>query len=165
MMPLPYDTPEAAELDAKVIRLRSQGLTFREIADELGYVAQSYMYRCYQRAKRRIVAPAVEEYRANQLAEIETERELLDDIIHAEHPLVSNGRRFDDLIDDGPVLAALDRRAKLRAQEQDLLGLKAAVKVDAVVEHVTPADIELRELVQRYRARNDAVREALREQA
>lgn len=164
-MPLPYDTPEAAELDAKVIRLRSQGLTFREIATELGYVAQSYVYRCYQRGKRRIVAPAVEEFRASQLAEIEAERELLEDILHAEHPLVSNGRRFDDLVDDGPVLAALDRRAKLRAQEMDLLGLKAPVRVEATVTEVTQEDIELRQLVSEYQARNAATKEALRGQA
>lgn len=178
-MPLPYDTPAAAELDAKVISLRNGGLTFREIAGELGYTAQSYVYRCYQRGKRRIVQPVWDEYQANQLAEIEAERALLEDIIHAEHPLVSHGHVVsmitghsedgtpiygEPLTDAGPVLAALDRRAKLRAQEQDLIpGLKVAAKVDAVVATVSPLDIELRELIERQQARNAATLAELRE--
>lgn len=178
-MPLPYDTPAAAELDAKVISLRNGGLSFREIAHELGFAAQSYVYRCYQRGKRRVVQPAWDEYQANQLAEIEAERALLADIIHAHHPMVSHGHIVsmivghekdgtpiygDPLEDAGPVLAALDRRAKLRAQEQDLIpGLKAAVKVDAVVEQVSPVDIELRGLIAQQQARNAATLAELKE--
>lgn len=179
-MPVNHDTPEAAELDAKVLQLKNEGLTFREIADRLGYSAPSYMYRCYQRGIRRVVDPHVAEYRSNQLAEIEAERALLEEIIHAYHPVVSQGHIVsvitgmddagkpvygDALEDAGPILAAMDRRAKLRAQEMDLLGLKAPVKVDATIYEVTEVEIELRELVQQQQARNDAAREALREQA
>lgn len=128
-MPVPWDTPEAARLDAQIIALKDEGKSFREIATETNH-ALSYVYRCYQRGKRRIVAPAIEEYRANQLAEIEAERALLEEIAHAVHPLVSNGRKFDDLVDDGPVLAALDRLKRLRDQEQDLLGLKMPVRTE-----------------------------------
>jgi hypothetical protein len=173
-MPTPRDTAAAAELDAAVIRLKNEGKTFGEIAVELGYSAQSrpYIYRCFERGKRRIVQAPWDEYQANQLAEIEAERALLEDIIHAEHPLVSHGHVVsmitghtedgtpiygEPLTDAGPVLAALDRRAKLRAQEQDLIpGLKVAAKVDAVVETVSPVDIELRELIEAQQARNAA---------
>lgn len=177
-MPVNHDTPEAAALDAEVIKLKTEGLTFQEIADRLGYTAKSYMYRCYQRGLRRVVDPHVAEYRSNQLAEIEAERALLEEIIHAYHPVVSQGHivsmivGMDDngkpiygqpLEDAGPVLAAMDRRAKLRAQEMELLGLKAPVRVEATVEQVTPADIELRELIQQQQARNQAALESLRE--
>lgn len=131
-MPLPYDTPAAAELDARVIALKNQGLSFREIAAELDH-ALSYVYRCYQRGLRRIVAPAATERREAQLARIAAEREVAEEILHATHPVVSNGRVFEDLEDAGPRLAALDRLVKLDAQESDLLGLKAPTRVETEV--------------------------------
>lgn len=159
-MAAPYDSADAAELDARIVTLKRDGLSFREVAAHPDVNRTlSYVYRCYQRGLRRIAAPAVEEYRARQLAEIETERALLEEIVHARHVVVSNGHIVseitgqdddgkptygDPLVDDGPTMAALDRLAKLRAQEQDLLGLKAATKseVSAVVNYTVGGGVD-----------------------
>lgn len=141
------DTPEQVALDTRIIELKTEGLTFREVAAHptVNHTL-SYVYRCYQRGLRRQGAPAVDAYRARQLAEIDAERAVLEEILHAKHVVVSNGHVVSEIIDndedgkpiygeplldDGPIMAAIDRLAKLRAQEQDLLGLKAATKVEA----------------------------------
>lgn len=122
----------AAKRDTEIIEMKRAGLTFEEIGAHFA-VTRQVVHRCFHRGLRRVPVKAVEEYRAEQLARIETQREIALDVMHAEHPLVSNGKRFDDLSDDGPVLAAIDRMIKLDAQESDLLGLKAPVKVESEV--------------------------------
>lgn len=163
-MASPHDSAEAAELDAKVIAMKSSGMTFREIASELGFAAQSYVYSCYQRGKRRIVEPAVTEYRAKQLARIEAERLIAEEILHATHPVVSNGRVFNDLEDAGPKLSALDRLVKLDNQESDLLGLKAPTRVEAMVTETTQQDLELAEMIREAKAANARTEAELRGQ-
>lgn len=179
-MSLHSDTADAARLDARIIELKDSGLSFREIASHPDVNRTlSYVHRCYRRGIQRIAAPAVEQYRERQLAEIAAERALLDDIVAHTHKLVSNGHIISDIVgrgDDGKpiygealpdftaVLAALDRRAKLRSQEQDLLpGLKAPTKVDATVTETTQADVELAAMIREQQARNAVVEAQLRE--
>ncbi len=142
-MPKPFDTPEAAEFDARVIGLRKQGLTFREIADEVDRTV-SHVYKSFQRGLKRITAPNVNEYREAQLLRIESERAIVEDILLGLHVTVSNGRVFGDIPDSAPVLAAIDRLIKLDAQEADLLGLKAATKmsVDAQVSYTVGGGVD-----------------------
>lgn len=123
----------AAELDAKIIELKSDGHTFQQIADELGYSSRGYIYGCYQRALAAIREPAVAEYRTKQLAAIAARRVVAEEILNASHPLVSNGKRFDDLEDDGPRLAAIDRLEKLDDREARLLNLYPPTKIHADV--------------------------------
>lgn len=128
----PDESAAATLRDTQIIQMKRDGRTFDEIGAHFG-VTKQVVHRCFHRGLRRVPVKAVEEYRAEQLARIETQREIALDVMHAEHPLVSNGKRFDDLTDDGPVLAAIDRMIKLDAQESDLLGLKAPVKVESEV--------------------------------
>lgn len=133
----------AAEQDAEVVRLKREGLTFEQIGRELG-VSKQVVHRRFQRAVHLIRATEVDAWREQQLAEIETDRELTREIFNAHHPVVSNGKVFDELDDDGPKLAALAHLAKLRAQEQDVLGLKAATKseVTAVVNYTVGGGVD-----------------------
>jgi hypothetical protein len=140
----PDQALSAAEADARVVDLKRSGLTFEQIGIQLGGLSKQVIHRRFQRAVTLIRATAVDEWRAQQLQEIELDRELARDIANAKHPVVSNGRVFDELDDDGPKLAALAHLAKLRAQEQDVLGLKAAVKseVSAVVNYTVGGGID-----------------------
>lgn len=121
------DALTSAETDAEVVRLKRAGLTFEQIGAKLG-VTKQVVHRRFQRAVRTIRATEVDAWREQQLAEIETDRELTREIFNAHHPVVSNGKVFDNLDDDGPKLSALAHLVKLRAQEQDLLGLKAPTR-------------------------------------
>lgn len=128
----PANPIRAAELDTQVVQLKAEGLTFQQTADRLN-ISKTYAYDCFQRARRAAIANrdrANTEYETAQLARIEGERAVVEEILHATHPVVSNGRVFNDLEDAGPKLAAIDRLVKLDAQESDLLGLKAPTRVE-----------------------------------
>lgn len=143
----------SAQFAAEVVLRKKAGLTFKEIGDELDR-APSYIHRVFWKAIRAIPEPAVAEYRAEQLARIAMEREVLLDVVGTSHATVSNGHIVseitgrwplkdddgndhplagqptygDPLVDDGPVMAAIDRLIKLDQQEAMLLGLNAEQK-------------------------------------
>lgn len=152
------DPIHAAKLDAQILALKTDGLSFRAISRELNYDV-GYVYRCFQRGLRTIRETAAEDYKANQLARIAAQREVAEEILHATHVVVSNGHVVseitgqddegkpiygDPLEDSGPRLAAIDRLVKLDAQEADLLGLKAATKseVSAVVNYTVGGGVD-----------------------
>lgn len=146
---------DAAQFSAEVVQRKKAGLTFKEIGDELDR-APSYIHRVFWKAIRAIPEPAVAEYRAEQLARIAMEREVLLDIVGTSHATVSNGHivseitgrwplKTDDgedhplagqptygdpLTDPGPVMQAVDRLIKLDDQEMKVLGGYPASKLD-----------------------------------
>ncbi|GGW98774.1 hypothetical protein GCM10010321_11500 [Streptomyces chartreusis] len=123
-----------------------------------------------EEAARRI-DPKVDEWRAVQVTRIEAALARLDGleeaahkVLEREHITVNNGRiiKLDDgvpLLDDGPVLAAIDRlvkieEARLRNGEalRRILGLDMPVKVDATVTETTQQDLELQEMLRDAKA-------------
>lgn len=157
-MPAP-DPIHAAEIDGQILAGKKDGLTFQAIADQLGYSKQ-YVYRCYQRALRQLVEPSLAEYRARQLARIQAQRDLVEEIANGRHVVVSNGRVVsaivgtgedgkpiygDPLEDVGPHLSAVDRLVKLDDQEARLLGMYPATKmqVDASVNYTVGNSVNL----------------------
>lgn len=156
-MPAP-DPIHAAELDGQILAGKKNGLTYQAIADQLGYSKQ-YVYRCYQRALRNLVEPSLAEYRAAQLARIQAQRDLVEEIANGRHVTVSNGRVVceitgtsedgkpiygEPLEDVGPHLAAVDRLVKLDDQEARLLGMYPATKmqVDATVNYTVGGGVD-----------------------
>ena len=168
----PDQAASAAEKDARVVELVNEGHTFQQIADQWG-VTKSVIHRRFHRALERIPQKAVEDYRTAQLVRLAAARQAVMDVLTAKHVVVSNGHIVseivgnhplvdendephpqagepiygDPLIDDGPVLAAVDRLVKLDDQEAKLLGLYAAAKVehDSTVRYevvgVEPSDV------------------------
>lgn len=130
-----------AERRKRVVELRDQNLSFREIASEMGLNLNT-VWKHYQRAIREIPAEAIaihaanqEKRRAEQLERIDMERESVMEVLAAFHVTVSQGRvvSLDDgtLVEDAaPVLAAVDRLHKLDDQEAKLLGLYAKAEVN-----------------------------------
>ncbi len=62
---------DSAERDAEAARLRAQNLSFREIAERLGYADDSGAHKAVSRALAAVPAPAVGELRALSTARIE----------------------------------------------------------------------------------------------
>ncbi len=132
----------AAQNRDRIVELRDQGLTFRDIAAELG-VSHQRVWEQYQRAMRdRPVVAAhaerLEARREEQLRRIDMEREVLDDIVAKRHVTISNGHVVSEITghdddgkpiygdpyeDDAPTMAAIDRLGKLDDQEAKLLGM------------------------------------------
>ncbi len=130
----------SAERRAEIVRLRDEGLTFREISAEIGLSLRA-VWKHYQNAMRDIPAGIVEAHaenaavrKAEQLRRIDMQREAVVEVMTAKHVTVSQGRvvRDDDgepILDDAPVLAAVDRLVKLDDEEAKLLGLYAEQKI------------------------------------
>jgi hypothetical protein len=161
----------AAARRAQVVEYRREGKTYAEIGDLMGFSYQRAQ-TLFRQAVAAVVSPAVEAMRAEHLAELAEARAAALRVMRTEHVTVSQGRIIRDakgntLIDDGPTLDAARTLAMLHGREYSLTGEEAPKRVEAsgVLEHVTPADIELRGLLQQQQARNAATLASLREQA
>lgn len=150
---------DTAERDAEAARLRSRGVSYPEIARQLGYTDKANA----RRAIEKIMAEVVREP-AEELVRVETERldHLLREaltVLENEHYASSAGRLVigpdgGPLADDGPKLAAIDRLLKIAERRSKLLGLDApsksavAVSGTSTVGEVEAALAELIEVVE-----------------
>lgn len=135
---------DGAVLRNRIVELRDQGLSFREIAAEVER-SLSVTWEHYQTAMDLIPAASVKQHQENsakrldaQLRRIDMEREEVMEVLRARHLTISNGRIMaeitgygddgkpiygDPILDDAPVLAAVAVLVKLDDQEAKLLGL------------------------------------------
>lgn len=134
-------TIEDMETAADAARLRAQGKSYRDIAVEQG-VSVSTAHDRVKRAMAAVPVEAVTELRRVELERLDmlTERAFRE--MEKTHPFVSNGRRFDDLEDSGPVFTAIDRIRQLSESRRKLLGLDAPSKVAVTVSDEVSAEIE-----------------------
>jgi Sigma-70, region 4 len=134
-----------AETDEKAARLRAQGCTYPQIAQVMGCTV-STAWKRVQRAIAAVPVEAVGELRAIECQRLDAVIARLWGVVHADHPLVSHGRRWDDLQDAGPVLQALHGIVRASESKRKLLGLDAPSR--SVVEVITEdvVDAELRRL-------------------
>ena len=116
----------------RVVELRDEGMGFREIAAELG-VSVALVHRDYEAALAKVPVKSVEQYREHQMIELAKLREIVQDVVDRRHQVVSDGRPvFDEdgpMLDDAPLLAAVDRLMKINDREAKLLGLDARPEV------------------------------------
>lgn len=167
-----YTNAHFAEEQRLCYELRLRGLSIRQIADETG-MSPATVHRRIECEIRETVQPLAEEVRAMELDRLDRLQQVALAVMGADHPLVSEGRvvRVEQedgtkvaLQDHGPVLAAMDRFLKIQDRRAKLLGLDAAVKVDATVTETTQEDLELAEMVREAQAKAAAAEAALKEQ-
>jgi AcrR family transcriptional regulator len=168
-----YTNANFAEEQRLCYQLRLRGLSIRQIADETG-MSPSTVHRRIECEIRETVQPLAEQVRALELDRLDQLQQVALAVMNADHPLVSDGRvvrtELPDgtkvaLQDHGPVLAAMDRFLKIQDRRAKLLGLDAAVKVDATVVETTQLDIEAAEMVAEAKAKAAAAEARLRENA
>ncbi len=156
---------ETAELKRRIVELKDEGLSFREVAAEVDRDLHT-VWRHYQNAMREIPAAAVEEHQKNvarrldeQLRRIDMERESVMDVLAKGKRTVITpaGKVIPDVEDDQALLAAVDRLVKLDDQEAKLLGLypKQAVSISRETSEV---DVAVIGLIQRAQDRANALR-------
>jgi len=164
--------------EREVVRLRAQKHTFRQIADKLG-LSVSRVHALNERAVRRCVEPSVRAIRLEMLEQLDELEQAALKVLATTHFVVSQGHLVspvlgrepdtlddgsenpkagelifgDPLIDDGPVLAAIDRLVKIQERRARLVGADAATKVEARVE-IDPSSIELVKLIRQREERN-----------
>jgi hypothetical protein len=124
-------TIETAEREAKAAQLRSRGMSYRQIAAELG-VDTHTAHNDVQSALAAIVAEPAAAAQALELERLDAMYARALQVMEAHHVTVSNGRvvTLDDspLPDDGPVLAAINTLVRISESRRKLLGLDSPVK-------------------------------------
>ena len=130
---------DTADLDAYAVKLRSRAMGFAEIAHAMGEGETTAKDRVARGLGAIRSAPAMERVKLEEAKLDMLERAALG-VLEAFHYVVSEGRVISyqgprqseprPLKDDGPVLAAIKVLESLSRTRQDLLGLKAATKVD-----------------------------------
>jgi hypothetical protein len=142
---------ESAELDAQAARLRSQRLSYRQIARELGWADPTSARDAVLRALAEVPREAGEELRAHELAHLDWLALEAQAVLSRTHFAYNNAGVIvhdgEALHDDGPVLAAIRLLDQLSASRRKLLGLDAEQKVSVSADvryevvGVDPADI------------------------
>jgi hypothetical protein len=142
---------EVAVRRARAVRLKLEGKTYQEIADEMGYPSRQTAHSDVKRAMQERKAElglTVDEYREFELESIDAWMAAATGVMKRQHVVVSHGRvvregePFIDeetgrakiaegagapLVDDAPVLQAIDRLQRLQAARRALLGLDTPV--------------------------------------
>lgn len=130
--------------DAEAARLRGEGLSYRAIAQHMG-CSVSVAHARVQRAWQATLQEPADQARAVELARLEDAHDHALAVLLREHLTVSHGKVIttkDDqgndvpLIDDAPVLQAIDRIRALSESRRKLLGLDAPARVSVDAEHL-----------------------------
>jgi hypothetical protein len=126
-------TTATAEREARAAELRAKGMHYRDIARELG-IDVHQAHDDVRNALRAIVQEPAEELRTLELERLDRMYQAAADVLERQHVAVSHGKIVyqgeEPLIDDGPVLQAIDRLLKIQARRAALLGLDAATKTE-----------------------------------
>jgi hypothetical protein len=162
-------TVDTARRDAEAASLRARGRTYDAIAAELGFSGRAKAYEAIQRAYADIPYEGAEEARRLDLERVDRLIEHAWAVLERDHLTVSQGRvvrrfagverdedgierldmdgkpipLFEDILDDGPTLAAireirglLERRARMTGYDAP-----ARSRVEFVTEDVIEAEI------------------------
>lgn len=151
---------DTAERDAAAVRLRTEGLTYRQIANQLGFAAPSGAHRAVERGLDAIRAEEAETLRQLELHRL--------DLLHQ--------RAWSELTrddEDSQPLAAIDRLLRVQERRAKLLGLDARPDtaqpaVTVTLHQGVPVDTVLARVVAAVRpwpAAADAVAQVLAELA
>jgi hypothetical protein len=158
---------ETAKRNGEAARLRSRGLSYQEIADQLGYASKGAAHDGVRRALQEAVQEGVDELRQVETSHLLDLRRAALAVMEAHHVVVSNGRVVylgeQPLTDTGPVLAAISQLVRISERLSRLHGLDAPVKHDVQVTDALKAEIdELLDQMQQLDAQ-EALQTAARE--
>lgn len=139
-----------AERRAKALTLRVSGLTYEQIADQLGYAGRAAAYVDIERAltqRKRDQQAAADLAAPLELERLDTMERAAWAVLRRQHTLVSQGRVIKDdagrpMQDDGPTLDAIDRLLKIQVRRAKLLGLDMPAKVEVLTLDLIDAEIE-----------------------
>jgi hypothetical protein len=128
-------TIHTVQRDADAAELRANGLTYQQIADELGYCHKREAWRAVERAKADVIREPAERLIAVEAALLDGLYVSALEVLERDHYAHANGRIVKDdagapLLDDGPKLAAIRELRQIRESFRKLHGLDAEKKVN-----------------------------------
>ncbi|HEY8976299.1 MAG TPA: hypothetical protein VIN75_18940 [Burkholderiaceae bacterium] len=131
-------TIEGAERDGEAARLKSRGLTYAQIARNLDYADASGAYRAVQRALAAAPVEGGDELRRLQSDLIDALTAQAFEVLesthyaHTVHGDLIHGPDGQPMIDDMPVLHAIDRLIRLAERRSKLMGLDAPSRHEVI---------------------------------
>jgi hypothetical protein len=158
---------KTAERDFEAAGMRVTGRSLQQIADELGYASPGHVHNGIRRAFAALPADEAEDAKRLDLERIDRLIARAWDVMDRAHVTYSNGQvvrrrtgefeldddgleRLDDkgariplyeeVLDDGPLLAAIDRIERLIARRDKIIGYGAPAR--SRIEVVTPETVE-----------------------
>lgn len=125
---------DTATKDTLAARLRTSGMSYREIAAKLDYADESGAHRAVARALAAVPVEAVNELRAIECARLDELTARLWDVLNTRYPLLTAGVELvgsdgRPVADPAPILAVVDRLLRISERRAKLLGLDAPVRV------------------------------------
>lgn len=172
-------TADSRKRDHKAAELRAQGWSYDRIAAELGFASRGHAHDAVTRAYADIPSEATEHARRLDLERIDRLIEKAWEIMLRDHVTVSQGRvvgkqtgwqkdddgqilrdgegapvpLYEDVLDDGPALAAireirglLERRAKITGYDAPARSRVEVVTSDMIEQEITRLEAELGDL-------------------
>lgn len=127
---------------AKLVAYRRMRRPYADIYEELGYNSVQAASKDFSRALEESIAAqhaSVEVWREEQLLELDYLAEEAHRVLRARHYVIAPGGRVvrdpeteEPLLDDGPVLAAIDRLVKILDRVAKLRGLDAPQRLEVM---------------------------------
>lgn len=133
---------------AAAIQLRLEGRSYEAIATELGYASRAAACKDITRATEAAIIEqraGVEVLREQELMRLDALWQEVWRVLKTEHFVLHQGsvveREDDDgglikMIDDGPVLAAIDRLLRIQERRSKYLGLDAPVRHEVTIDEL-----------------------------
>lgn len=160
-------TLDTATKDTLAARLRATGASYKVIAVKLGYANESGAHKAVQRALAAVPVEDVTELRAIECERLDALTERVWTVLSTRYPLLTPGVELvgsdgKPVADPAPILAAVDRLARISEQRARLLGLNAppprqpAEPKPAVLELTERHAVILRRLLQALESQVDA---------
>lgn len=154
---------ETMASDHKAYDLFRRGLSYRQVAAEMGWKSSNAAVEAVRRAARDNAADPMEQAEARQAAldRLQDYRRAAQRVLATRHYHVAQSGKLVEgpdggyLVDDGPVLAALDRLVKIAQEDSRLRDLYPAAKARVQVITEDMVDAEIAELARQV-AENDA---------
>lgn len=156
---------EVAELMHQVWNLRCNGMPVWRIGKHLG-IGNQYVYKLIDQMLEQLRPPAeqVAEQRAISLERLDGMTAAALKVLQTMHYVVDHGQVVahpqtgEPLLDDGPVLAAIDRLHKIEERRARLLGLDMPQLVEVEMKIKAEADAAFEDMVKRARAAKAAAK-------
>jgi hypothetical protein len=172
-------TADSIKRDCEAAALRARGWSFQRIADELGFASKGKAHEGVMRAYAEIPGEDAEQARQLDLERIDRLIEQAWDVMLRTHVTVSQGRVvgkvigverdtngsvlynaegnpiliLEDIIDDGPVIAAVREIRALTERRAKIIGYDAPVKSRVEVITEDAVDAECRKIEMEIRER------------
>jgi hypothetical protein len=161
---------KTAQRDFDAAELRAKGRSLQRIATELGFASRGHAHNAIGRAFAALPADGAEDAKRLDLERIDRLIEQAWDVMEREHVAYSNGRvvrrrigtevdeagnerldadglpvpAYEDVLDDGPILSAVDRIRSLLDRRAKIFGYDAPSRsrIEVITEDAVDAEIE-----------------------